>query len=239
MSAAQTGLVLAVLLLVGGLLADSIRLRRRLRRDAEASADRRDAELSAAGARAAAAERERIHNDLHDDLGARLLQLIYEAPTPRQADLARAVLQDLRDVVTRSRGSAGTLEHVLADIRREATQRLATIGTTLRWEQPEPLPDLPLAADRALHLYRIVREAISNALRHAEARRLRVRVRCTLERLDLELTDDGSAGPPLDPAAGRGMQTMKQRAGELQGEIAWLRGTEGGTKVLLSLPLAD
>src|SRR5690606_37915717 len=101
--------------------------------DAPAAAD--------VGAAAVAAERERICNDLHDDLGARLLQLIYEAPDPRQADLARAVLQDLRDVVSRSRGTPGNLEQVLSDIRAEATQRLAAVGTTLRWEQPDQLPE--------------------------------------------------------------------------------------------------
>ena len=54
---------------------------------------------------AASQERERIYSDLHDDLGAKLLSLVYRAESPVQADLARAILQDLRDVVTRSRGT--------------------------------------------------------------------------------------------------------------------------------------
>lgn len=186
---------------------------------------------------AAALERERIYNDLHDDLGAKLLQLIYEAPAPHYADLARSVLQDLRDVVTRSRGAAGSLDDVLSDIRSEAVQRLAAVGTTLRWEQPDDLPDAPLPDERALHLYRIVREAITNALRHTQARRLRVRIRVSDERLDFELTDDGAAGPPAGETGGRGIRSMKARADELDGAIAWLPGTEGGTKVLLTMPL--
>lgn len=186
---------------------------------------------------ALAAERERIYSDLHDDLGARLLQLIYEAPHPRQADLARAVLQDLRDVVSRSRGAAGELEHVLADIRREATQRLAGVGASLHWEQPAELPAQVLPPQRALHLYRIVREAITNALRHADARRLRMRVRARGGVLDVELTDDGAVGIAGAGGEGSGMRGMRERADALQGDIAWLPGTEGGTKVLLSIPL--
>jgi signal transduction histidine kinase len=185
---------------------------------------------------AAAEERERIYNDLHDDLGARLLQLVYQAQDASQADLARAALQDLRDVVTRSRGAPGTLAEILADIRGEATQRLAAAGIALAWEGGDEVPERVLEPARALHLYRIVREAISNALRHAQAQRLRVRVRIRGELLDLELTDDGSAGPPA-PSAGRGMRNMQARAGELQGAIHWLPGTAGGTKVLLSVPL--
>jgi len=215
-----------------------LRLNRRLAMATQDGGGPSRVQMPIHGIEAIAAERERIYNDLHDDLGARLLQLIYEAQTPRQADLARAVLQDLRDVVTRSRGTVGNLEEVLSDIRTEATQRLSTIGTTLRWEQPDELPDQPMPPERALHLYRIVREAISNALRHADARRLRVRIRCSGERLDLELTDDGHAGPPTTQPAGRGMRTMRERADQLHGEIAWLPGTEGGTKVLLSVPLA-
>jgi signal transduction histidine kinase len=187
---------------------------------------------------AVAEERERIYADLHDDLGARLLQLVYAATDAAQADLARAALQDLRDVVTRSRSEVGSLEHVLDDIRCEAVQRLAAAGIELLWEAPAELPEVEIEASRALHLYRIVREAISNALRHARAQRLRVRVRVGAERLDLELTDDGDAGPPTAPS-GRGMRNMQARAGQLQGAIHWLPGTLGGTKVLLSVPLAQ
>ena len=193
-------------------------------------------ELARSRLQAAAEERERIYADLHDDLGARLLQLVYAASDVRQADLARSALQDLRDVVTRSRGEAGSLEHVLDDIRREAAQRLAAAGIELAWEAPEALPAVEIEPARALHLYRIVREAISNAVRHAEAKRLRVRVRVGAAQLDLELTDDGSAGPPTAPS-GSGMRNMQARADQLQGAIHWLPGTLGGTKVLLSVPL--
>ena len=86
--------------------------------------------------RAVAGERERIYRDLHDDLGASLLHLIYTAPTPQQADALRAVMQNLRDVVTRARGTPGTLNDVLGDIRSEAQQRLQRCcGKRLRWQR--------------------------------------------------------------------------------------------------------
>lgn len=193
-------------------------------------------DAAAIRAQAIADERERIYADLHDDLGAKLLGLIHTAESPQQADLARAILQDLRDVVTRSRGTPGTLGDVLADIRGEASQRLATVGIMLAWDEPDDMPDPPLDTERALHLYRIVREAISNTIRHAQAGRLRVRVRLAGAILRLELTDDGS-GAPAAVRAGSGMRQMRERAAELAGDIHWTPGTEGGTKVLLAMPL--
>ena len=185
---------------------------------------------------AASQERERIYSDLHDDLGAKLLSLVYRAESPVQADLARAILQDLRDVVTRSRGTPGTLGDVLADIRGEAAQRLAAVGIGLSWDEAGDLPDPLLDTGHALHLHRIVREAISNTIRHAQARHLRVRVRASGGELLLELTDDGS-GVPAAVLAGSGMRNMRTRAGELDGRIDWAPGTEGGAKVLLRMPL--
>lgn len=187
---------------------------------------------------AALQERERIYADLHDDLGAKLLGLIYQAESPVQADLARAILQDLRDVVTRSRGTPGTLGDVLADIRSEAAQRLAVVGIGLAWEAPEDLPDPMLDRGRALHLHRIVREALSNTIRHAQASKVRVRVRAARGELLLDITDDGS-GVAAVVRAGAGMRGMRDRAGALDGRIDWADGTAGGAKVLLRMPLED
>jgi signal transduction histidine kinase len=147
------------------------------------------------------------------------------------------VLQDLRDVVSRSRGEPGTLGDVLAELRAEAQARLTGVGIALDWQQPDRMPDPRLDHARALHLYRIVREAISNVIRHAQAQRLRVRVRAARGELRLELTDDGSGAAVGAPAGGSGMRNMRDRAGELEGRIDWVPGTEGGTKVLLSMPL--
>ena len=185
---------------------------------------------------AALQERERIYSDLHDDLGAKLLSMVYRAESPVQADLARAILQDLRDVVTRSRGTPGTLGDVLADIRTEATQRLEIVGIGLDWDESGHLPDPLLDTGHALHLHRIVREAISNTIRHAHAQHLRIRVRARADELLLELTDDGS-GVSSEVLLGSGMRNMRTRAVQLDGQIDWVEGTQGGAKVLLRMPL--
>ncbi len=180
----------------------------------------------------AAAERERIYQDLHDDLGAKLLQLIHSAENPQQADLARAVMQDLRDVVSRSRRPPAPLLQLLGEIEAEARQRLAAVNAELVWEQEAELADVALDQTQTLHLIRIGREAISNALRHGGAHWLRVRAFRANTELLLEITDDGSYRP-AQIGEGRGTATMRERASALQGDIRWDQGTLGGTKVLL------
>ena len=180
----------------------------------------------------AAQERERIYKDLHDDLGAKLLQLVHGAETPQQADLARAVLQDLRDVVSRSRRPPAPLLQLLGEIEAETRQRLAAAGAELVWEQEAALPDLSLDEAQTLHLIRIGREAVSNALRHGAARWLRVRAFRAGEELMLEITDDGRF-PADQIGEGRGTSTMREHAAGLGGDIHWDEGTLGGTKVIL------
>ncbi len=184
---------------------------------------------------AANEERQRIYRDLHDDIGAKLLTLIHSLDDERHADIARAVMQDLRDIVSRSVQAEGSLLEILAQIRDETEQRLATLQLPLHWEQAEDLPDPALDEGQALHLFRIMREAVTNALRHASPRQIRIRARLVAGELLLDVTDDGP-GPQPD-RRGAGTSAMRRRAQDLHGSIEWNRGTEGGTKVLLRFPL--
>lgn len=213
---------------------------RRLRRERDAARaqlagqqrERREQALELA----VSEERARIFADLHDDVGAKLLTLIHSLDNPAQADLARSVLQDFRDIVSRTRDNSGSLLWVLGQIRSETEQRLETANAELVWQADAAIPDPPLDQAQAMHLFRIVREAVSNALRHAQASRIRIRIKAAGDELLLDVTDDGveAAQPGGD---GSGVANMKSRAQQLHGQIAWQPGTAGGTKVLLRFPL--
>lgn len=184
---------------------------------------------------AANEERQRIYRDLHDDIGAKMLTLIHSLEREEHADLARAVMQDLRDIVSRSAQAEGSLLDILAQIRDETEQRLEILGVVLHWEQHAELPDPHLDDGQALHLFRIVREAVTNSLRHAHPQRIRIRSRRVAGDLVLDVTDDGPG--PKPEQTGAGTSAMRRRAAELHGSIHWDAGTEGGTKVLLRFPL--
>jgi signal transduction histidine kinase len=181
------------------------------------------------------AERERIYADLHDDVGAKLLELIYRAETPQTAALARSALKDLRDVVSKTRGQPASLLESLSEMQLEAESRLGAAGIELNWIQDQSIPDKTLDSLQNLHLFRIVREAISNVIRHAGAQRLKIKLALIAGVLRIEVKDDGRG--QISAEQGRGKSNMRQRTEELKGHITWRGATEGGTAVLLSIPL--
>lgn len=182
---------------------------------------------------ARAEERESIYRDLHDDIGAKLLTLAIRAPDPQSADVARSALQDLRDVVSRSGATEVMLLDLLADRRSEIEARCASAHLRLVWNQPDSLPDWRMSASQALHLGRILREAISNVLRHAGADSVVVSIHHVQDGYRLAVEDDGRK-PMGKP--GRGMRNMRARAEHLGGGIEWIKG-ERGCRVELALPV--
>ena len=96
------------------------------------------------------------------------------------------------------------------------------------------MPPLPAAVEVAA--YRIAVEAMTNAVRHAGARSCRVSV-VAGSQLTIEVTDDGH-GLPAAPRAGTGLESMRERAAELGGDVAVEPRAGGGTRILARLPLA-
>jgi two-component system, NarL family, sensor kinase len=99
---------------------------------------------------------------------------------------------------------------------------------------PVPLPELPAAVEVAA--YRIAVEAVTNAVRHAEATRCRVRIEARDE-LAVEIEDDGR-GIPADAVPDVGLESIRARAEELGGTVRLERPADGGTRVVARLPLA-
>jgi signal transduction histidine kinase len=229
----------AALLFVFALAASTLVLWQRQRRlQAQLDNLREDAiaHLAQERRQAAEEERSRLLDDLHDDVGAKLLSLIHVLETPAHADLARAVMQDFRDIVSRSHQEACTLLQALGEIREETEARLDAMGSSLDWQQHPDTPDPDMDEQQTLHLFRIAREAVTNAVRHGHATLVRMRVRAVGGELLFDVTDDGP-GLPDRATAGRGIAGMRHRAEALRGSIDWTPGTLGGTKVILRFPL--
>lgn len=184
------------------------------------------------------AERARIYRDLHDDIGARLISIMHVSQDAEVQGLARRALQELREVVYHTRGEPGNLTLVLADIRHELVERLASAEWTLNWEQGV-LPDILLPGHRAIHLYRIVREAASNAIKHARPGELRVRIRHEADMVYLDVSNQGKAYSGSSASTGSGVRNMQHRADRLGGALTLEPATLQGTKVVLRFPLLE
>jgi len=89
----------------------------------------------------------------------------------------------------------------------------------------------------ATHLFRIVEEAVQNALRHAAPKRVRIRLRRTRAGLLLTIWNNGRPLPlRLDATRGLGLRTMRYRAALLGGDFDLRRVTGGGTMVSCLIP---
>jgi len=111
------------------------------------------------------AERELVYRDLHDDLGARLLSLVYQSEKGAAQDLARTALQDLRDIVSRVMATEHSLAAVLADCMAEQLARATALGKDLDWELAPALDDTPCDSRQMLGLRLLLRELVGSALR--------------------------------------------------------------------------
>jgi signal transduction histidine kinase len=122
-------------------------------------------------------ERGRIAQDLHDDIGARLLTLMYKAPNSEMEDYVRHTLQDLK---TLTRGLAATthmLSHAAGEWKADIAQRLAASGCDLEWTFAQDC-DIQLNVVQWSGLTRILRELVSNIIAHAHARHARIDGSC-------------------------------------------------------------
>jgi signal transduction histidine kinase len=191
-------------------------------------------------------ERRRIALDMHDEVLSGITGLIRESDGLREVAPEQA--QRLRS----------GLEHLSTDIRRVIDDLHPPVLETLGWEAalqaylarlarlpgtPEVLLNIePRCADglddaRRATVYRILREAVNNVLRHARASRLEIDCHRSAEGMTLVVDDNGDGRPPL--AEGRGMHGIRYRAAELGGKASWSPSRfSSGVRFSLTLPVA-
>jgi signal transduction histidine kinase len=122
----------------------------------------------------------------------------------------------------------------LADLRG-IVERLAPVGLDVEMALPDPLPAVDPQVELAA--VRIAQEGVTNALRHAEARRAVVRVAEEPGHLVVAVDDDGRSGKaPALSASGHGLRGMAERAAACGGRLDIARSDLGGWSVRATLP---
>lgn len=191
-------------------------------------------------------ERERMTRDMHDGIGGQLihtLAVVESKPEYRPLEpLLRSALDDLRLIIDAVEPSGGDLLAILSSFRSRNERRVREAGVRLVWD----VTDLPLVSDfgpnKALQLLRILQEATTNVLRHAQATELTVRTGTVRDEdgrtsIVVDIADNGhgyaDAGTP-----GRGLGNMRRRAQMLGGTIE-LTTSPAGTRVRLLLHAID
>ncbi|MGY1915849.1 sensor histidine kinase [Blastococcus sp. SYSU DS0973] len=195
-------------------------------------------------------ERRRIRRDLHDGLGPQLASAVMALDVAsralgREPERAAPLVTTARDQLQEA---VGDVRRIVHDLRPPALDDLGLLGALratgpallddgppkISIEGSGPLDDLPAAVEVAA--YRIAQEALTNAVRHAGAEHIDVRLRGEADALAVEVVDDGR-GCRDDAPPGLGLRSMRDRATELGGTCQVTPAPGGGTRVSAVLPL--
>lgn len=214
----------------------------------------RQVEIAEAGARAALEERQRLARDLHDSVTQSLYSVTLLAEVARrraQTGDAAATLEQINRLGELSQQCLREMRLLVYELRPAMVEEVGLIGALRqRLEAVEQRSgvSVQLAADDDRHippgvqneLFRVAEEALNNALKHAHASRLAVRLRTTAKQIELEIADNGRGFDPIVAAGsgGQGLTNMRERVVRLGGRFAinTAPGHETTVRVRLSLP---
>jgi PAS domain S-box-containing protein len=198
-------------------------------------------------------EQYRIGNDLHDGLGQELtgialmlrclagrLAIEHRNAVPDVESITRLVSNAVESTRSLARGLSpvnlerGGLRDALAGLAMHAR---SVYGIKALFTNRLPT-SMTLDDEMANHLYRIAQEAITNAVKHGQAKTVRLHLSAVHGRVRLTIADDGSGLPAdVSAASGLGLRIMRYRARIARGDVRIERGEPQGTRVTCECPL--
>jgi signal transduction histidine kinase len=231
---------------------DNLGTRRAYTRALEERAERLERDQEREAARAVAEEQARIARELHDVIAHNLSVMVVQAAAANDVFDSKPehAREALRTIEATGRGALAELRRLLGAVRGDGADfapqpdlaqldelidqvRAAGLQVVLRIEgEPRPLP-----AALELSAYRVVQEALTNTLKHADASRVDVALRYRDDALDVEVRDDGT-GDGDGSGAGHGLIGMRERVGVFGGSLEAGPAPGGGFKVAARFPSA-
>jgi len=196
------------------------------------------------------AERKRIAQDMHDELGAVLsiarMQLVQIEQQQADNKILCSSVQQVRTTTEAALASMRRLSHELMPPQLETFGLVKTLQTvcaqiatandvSISLTSPEILPGIPKSSE--LQLYRICMEMIHNTIRHADAKKITIDITPGERQIELAYSDDGRGLPKGGYLHGLGFKSMEARVNSIGGSMQTGNGKKGGFSATLLIPL--
>jgi signal transduction histidine kinase len=226
---------------------------RRIVGDRDSKARLAERERDVAAREAVVEERARIARELHDAVAHSVSMMVIQAGAERRVlgDAEASTREVLQTIEQIGRGALTEMRRLVGMLRTDSADRLAPqptladLPTLMTQVREAGLPvefrvdgecrDLPVGIE--LSAYRIVQEALTNALKHAGQAHAAVRVLYGPDCLQLEITDDGTGAPAEVPGGGHGLAGIRERVSLYNGQFDASVRLGGGFAVRVLLPL--
>jgi signal transduction histidine kinase/ligand-binding sensor domain-containing protein len=197
-------------------------------------------------------ERARIAQDLHDDLGSSLTRISLlsdlaradkdnpvqvETHAQKISQSAGQTVRALEEIVWALRPGSDSLQSLVEYIAHFANELFDGDAARCRLDLPHDLPDKSLPPEMRHNIFLVVKEALTNALKHGRAKEVRVQAKASAKSLEIVVQDDGlgfevQALPPT-PGKRHGLGNMHRRAENMGGTLTVESGNGKGTTVTL------
>ena len=205
-------------------------------------------------------ERARIARDMHDELGAKLTSISFQgamarrrlanpAEAERQIDkmseTARELVQSLDQIVWAVDPKNDTLENLATYVCRYASDFLGNSQLGCEFIIPTKLPDYRLSTEVRHNVFLAVKEVLNNAVKHAAANRVTLKLIVRSGEFELNIADDGRGIAAEEISAGKirrtghGLTNLKERLAFIHGRFELNSQTGRGIEVRLIVPLPE
>ena len=197
-------------------------------------------------------ERTRIAREIHDELGQTLSGLHFDlAWLLKQMGAGKRIIREkIQAMIETSTQAIESIRRIASELRPSVLDDLG-LAAALEWQisefqkrtgincQLKCPPELALDQECSTAAFRIVQEALTNVMRHAEATRVKVTLKMHDDSLKIEISDNGRGISASDTASegSLGITGMNERAVRLGGDFKIGAGSRGGTQVDISLPV--
>lgn len=180
-------------------------------------------------------ERERIARDIHDNIGVQLMGALHSKDHGRKDMMIRETLTDLRDIINNASNPELSFDEMLADLRSQISEHLFAAGVKMEWQvENDETTVLPFSTAHTIRS--VIREAVQNTLRHAQAKTIRIAIRRHKGTMEMSVHDDGVGFDPGSVQAGNGLANMQARVTGLRGRFD-LTSRPDGTRLEVRIPV--